>query len=308
MVAPSLSYYDDGSWRHKHLFHQKCGRTGFQLTNTSIVPEPAGSQGWNRYSYVENNPVRYADPSGHILCEGVVGCIEPPAPPPPGQNPAWDRAVSIDEGLSYGAFVDGQTHYNRYVTDPEAYAADYAAQGHSEAASYRMVAAHIYGEYGLGAEGGYVGCIAESRLEGGLAESLYSQGEPLDLLGVGGGSLGASGGGGVAAAIIQWKTSKRFIGGVQIRNRSGNVVAEGIVDLQPTMDRINSGGTHPHRNDGSTFQNREGQLPQQNSGYYTEYVHPTPGMSGPGPQRIVTGAGGEVYYTPDHYKTFTRVD
>jgi filamentous hemagglutinin len=27
-------------------------------------------------------------------------------------------------------------------------------------------------------------------------------------------------------------------------------------------------------------------------------------VSGAGPQRIVSGQGGELYYTPDHYKTF----
>ncbi|WP_407082811.1 ribonuclease domain-containing protein [Pseudomonas germanica] len=41
--------------------------------------------------------------------------------------------------------------------------------------------------------------------------------------------------------------------------------------------------------------------------YYTEYVHPTPGIAGPGPQRIVVGKGGEMYYTADHYKTFIPI-
>jgi filamentous hemagglutinin len=50
--------------------------------------------------------------------------------------------------------------------------------------------------------------------------------------------------------------------------------------------------------------NREGLLPKQGPGYYQEFVHPTPGVSGVGPQRIVRGQGGELYYTPDHYKTF----
>ncbi len=45
---------------------------------------------------------------------------------------------------------------------------------------------------------------------------------------------------------------------------------------------------------------REGRSP----GYYREYVRPTPGVSGPGPQRIVVGRGGEMYYTSDHYQTF----
>jgi guanyl-specific ribonuclease Sa len=35
-----------------------------------------------------------------------------------------------------------------------------------------------------------------------------------------------------------------------------------------------------------------------------EYFHPMPGVSGPGAQRIVTGAGGDLYYTGDHYQTF----
>ncbi|MFN8482986.1 MAG: RHS repeat-associated core domain-containing protein [Anaerolineae bacterium] len=48
-------------------------------------------------------------------------------------------------------------------------------------------------------------------------------------------------------------------------------------------------------------------LPAQRSGYYTEYVVPTPGYTGVGPQRLVVGQGGEAYYTPDHYQTFIRV-
>ncbi|MBX3060405.1 MAG: guanyl-specific ribonuclease Sa [Anaerolineae bacterium] len=81
----------------------------------------------------------------------------------------------------------------------------------------------------------------------------------------------------------------------------------GPSDIQPTLNRINSGGTYPHKNDGTTFQNREGLLPSQPKGYYTEYVHPTPGVQGPGPQRVVTGQGGEIYFTPNHYKRFIRI-
>src|SRR5690606_25755221 len=61
--------------------------------------------------------------------------------------------------------------------------------------------------------------------------------------------------------------------------------SKGLTDLQPTLNRIASGGKFPHRNDGSIFKNLEGLLPKQNSGFYREFVHPTPGVTGPGPMR-----------------------
>jgi filamentous hemagglutinin len=78
-------------------------------------------------------------------------------------------------------------------------------------------------------------------------------------------------------------------------------------NLQPTLNRIQNGDLLPYNNDGSVFQNREGLLPSQSPAYYREYVQPTPGVSGPGAQRIVTGGGGEVYYSPDHYQTFIPI-
>jgi filamentous hemagglutinin len=54
--------------------------------------------------------------------------------------------------------------------------------------------------------------------------------------------------------------------------------------------------------------NREGLLPQQAAGYYQEFVHPTPGISGPGPQRIIVGQAGELFYTPDHYDSFVPLN
>ena len=85
-------------------------------------------------------------------------------------------------------------------------------------------------------------------------------------------------------------------------------VFRGDVDLSPTLKRIEAGERLRFSHDGATFENREGRLPQKPAGYYREYVHPTPGLSGPGPQRVVIGQKGETFYTPDHYRTFQRVD
>lgn len=75
------------------------------------------------------------------------------------------------------------------------------------------------------------------------------------------------------------------------------------------LDLIEQGGPFPHEQDGTAFQNREGILPQQSSGYYQEYTVVTPGSPTRGARRIVTGeAVQEDYYTADHYESFDLVD
>jgi hypothetical protein len=86
----------------------------------------------------------------------------------------------------------------------------------------------------------------------------------------------------------------------------GKVVGRGNAYLRPTIEGIESGRISPR----GIFENRPlpgkttPELPVKPPGYYEEFVHPTPGVSGAGSQRIVRGAGGELYYTPDHYATF----
>lgn len=93
-----------------------------------------------------------------------------------------------------------------------------------------------------------------------------------------------------------------------IRDQSGRILYQGDIDLTDTLDRIERGERYPHRNDGGTFRNLEKRLPRQPVGYYKEYVHPTPDSDGPGPQRVVLGQQGEIYYTPDHYQSFQRIE
>lgn len=93
----------------------------------------------------------------------------------------------------------------------------------------------------------------------------------------------------------------------KIRDQDGKIIYSGTIDLRPTLDRIARGDPNSHRHDGTTFQNRERRLPAKATGYYKEYVHPTPKTTGPGPQRIIVGKDGDIWYTPDHYRTFQRI-
>ncbi|WP_020661790.1 ribonuclease domain-containing protein [Amycolatopsis benzoatilytica] len=76
-----------------------------------------------------------------------------------------------------------------------------------------------------------------------------------------------------------------------------------------TYNLIQSGGPFPYpKNDGVVFTNREGVLPSCSASYYHEYTVITPGAPTRGTRRIVTGQGGEYFYTGDHYATFQVID
>jgi len=79
-----------------------------------------------------------------------------------------------------------------------------------------------------------------------------------------------------------------------------------------TLDLIHSGGPFPYPQDGTVFQNREGILPSESSGYYHEYTVKTPGSPDRGARRLIGGGAlttpVHVYYTGDHYASFCELD
>jgi ribonuclease T1 len=80
-------------------------------------------------------------------------------------------------------------------------------------------------------------------------------------------------------------------------------------EAHETLDLIDKGGPYPYPQDGTVFDNREGILPDQDSGYYHEFTVETPGSPDRGAKRIVTGEEKqEDYYTEDHYESFDKVD
>jgi ribonuclease T1 len=79
------------------------------------------------------------------------------------------------------------------------------------------------------------------------------------------------------------------------------------VEGQATLALIDQGGPFPFEQDGSTFGNFEGLLPDHPRGYYAEYTVITPGSTDRGARRIITGDGGEFYWTEDHYASFERI-
>jgi len=79
------------------------------------------------------------------------------------------------------------------------------------------------------------------------------------------------------------------------------------LEAQRTARLIRDGGPFTYERDGVVFGNFERLLPQRERGYYREYTVPTMGVKHRGARRLVVGRGGELYYTSDHYASFSRV-
>ena len=117
--------------------------------------------------------------------------------------------------------------------------------------------------------------------------------------------------GGVAALL-----SVLFVGGPVTATATATTASVGSIcysalpsQAHDTLDLIDAGGPFPYDQDGTVFQNREGVLPGQSTGYYHEYTVITPNSPTRGARRIVTGEEvQEDYYTADHYETFDLVD
>ena len=58
---------------------------------------------------------------------------------------------------------------------------------------------------------------------------------------------------------------------------------------------------------GDTFSNREGLLPKEKGVTYTECDIDAQGKKSRGAKRIVFSSDGRIYYTGDHYQSFTRL-
>ncbi|MFJ6354653.1 ribonuclease domain-containing protein [Streptomyces sp. NPDC092046] len=139
----------------------------------------------------------------------------------------------------------------------------------------------------------------------------------LLLTGCSGGTGGATSGAGTATSTVAPSRttaaappqSTRSPGAAPTRFSRLPVVHEGALpaEARRTLALIRSGGPFPYAKDGTVFSNFERVLPQHKRGYYHEYTVRTPGERDRGARRIVTGRGGDVYYTDDHYESFREV-
>jgi len=100
------------------FYSPKLGRF---LSADTIVPEPFNPQSLNRYSYALNNPVRYTDPSGHMMAVGDDGGCYICAYPPPSDDGGAGGGTSGEGG---GTNDEGPGH--EYTAGPNPVCLDWS--------------------------------------------------------------------------------------------------------------------------------------------------------------------------------------
>lgn len=284
-----------------------------------IDPKAEDFYGISPYNSMAANPIVYCDPQGANPVLAIIGVVLAGGTLNVVSN--WGYIDGFNEGLSY--FMNGVAGYGTGLANPWA--------GAVLLASSNLATRANFGDLKLETPSDYISAATSAVADGLGPYSLgtmttWTQFNPGttrltpaeidELLKIPGTEATVSASGGVGARgiiseVIETGESQLS----QVAAKSGTnlgsrlvTTADNVVyDLKSTIDRINSGGKFPHRNDGTFFQNREGLLPKQNFGYYKEFVHPTPGVNGPGPMRVITGQGGEMWFSPDHYKTFIPI-
>ena len=83
-------------------------------------------------------------------------------------------------------------------------------------------------------------------------------------------------------------------------------------EARQTHQLIFAGGPFPYAKDGTTFFNRERQLPSRPRGHYREYTVKSAGSRARGARRIVCGGQPQTapevcFYPADHYTSFSRI-
>jgi RHS repeat-associated protein len=89
-------YFFNARW-----FDPSLGR--FISPDTIVPTGTQGTQAWDRYAYVNNNPVKYNDPTGHLVCQE-------------GQMASGGKCVNVGDGgdYGYGGGGGGDTNSNNH--------------------------------------------------------------------------------------------------------------------------------------------------------------------------------------------------
>ena len=83
----------------------------------SIIPANQGVQGWDRFAYVNNSPVRYTDPSGHkITCDADENCNQSQHLSRFSGDNYWKAIIKYDYGIKMADSKEMKWSRNNLMT------------------------------------------------------------------------------------------------------------------------------------------------------------------------------------------------
>lgn len=311
------------------------------LSPDPYVQDPESTQGFNRYSYALNNPLKYIDETGeYAFVDDLVAALLGGA-----INWALNGFKFTWEGAMY--FAVGSLSGLMTLYAPEAESAilgitsglnSIVRQGYSsgEWDPSLIDPMRVCADAALGVATSYVGGQFSSWLSNtpilSWTSNIGSQAASLALNrglsnGISGFILGT--GLGMIATEGDWEESLKMgaysgLTGLSLGTVSGliegyfqnkptsqqqtdaqdELVSASDLGLENEVDRINSGKTYTYRHDRGHYYNNPDYLP--NGPSYTEFIVPPTSGKGAGTWRIIVGSDNQWYFTPDHHKTFIK--
>jgi len=253
----------------------------------SVDPLADGDPEWSPYNYVHNNPLGFMDPTG-LTCVTVHDekqCDD--------IKPEDINDISAFLGQDLGQFNDGGQSDQKTAEGPKPTSKHNAGMCESGPDCW------FQGLANWGArKGGLAGDIA---LNVGAGLNAASEAFGTNDLGA---AIGKGDIGGAAFALATMLPVGK-LGKIGRVARELPFAGELAQRVGRALDEI-AAGVRRFAKDGTEFKNIEGLLPKKPAGYYHEFTVPT--ASGErGAQRIVKGAGGETFFSPDHYRSFVRI-
>jgi RHS repeat-associated protein len=307
------------------------------LSTDNFVQEPGSTQSFNHYSYCLNNPLKYNDPSGELPIIAIVGAVVISGVTNVSINSSeihdvWHGLASFGIGAASGALS---------IVGFPALGSIVAGAGNSMVNQSFNNGSIDWGKvvvstglslmtYHVGEKMGQLFEKPISNLTAGIENKILQTFTKRSIHGALGGFIIGTGFGlnyrdNIGEAFLEgakYAAQGAIINGLYGLNEGYTISKqnrqvwcqdnlESIIDvlnIRQTMRRIDQGQVEScFRNDGTTFNNREDFLPS-NSGPFKEWVvNRYLPNNRPGPERIVTGSNGDMWYSPDHYETFIKI-
>lgn len=250
-----------------------------------LSSDPIGlAGGMNLYVYGKGNPLAYIDPLG--LCSDNAG-----------GDFYNDVLLPLSDGFVDSWIDTGESIYS-FATDKEV--RKQTIQNLKSPQFYK----NLYSEWDRFFNRGLDGDLS-------LYEVGHAWGNTSQLF-VGGAATktGVKATASASKTVAQTLKTTTYIEDVTIQ--TGKTFRKLNVDLRDTIKGIESQKIKPKpskRSPEGVWSNDKNILPSKmDSEYYHEYLQKTPDLNHAGTQRIVQGKGGELYYTSDHYHTFTPLN